>query len=137
MREIKFRGRNKYNNEWVYGGYYKYQEDVQIIHIQGMNVSQHTEVIPETVGEFTGLKDINEIDIYEGDILEFQEDFGYHTNKGEMYYVAFEYSTFVLKYLSNNQTHGFVKDSQKDWHHSIENLGNEVKIIGNIYEQLN
>lgn len=27
-----------------------------------------------------------------------------------------------------------IKDSQKDWHHSIENLGNEVKIIGNVYE---
>jgi len=135
MREIKFRIWDKIQNKFIYN----WQEAIAG-HISYFN----TDINPNNIyalqdellvfQQFTGLKDINEVDIYEGDILEFQEDFGYHTNKGEMYYVAFEYSTFVLKYLSNNQIHGFVKDSQKDWHHSIENLGNEVKIIGNIYE---
>jgi len=54
MREIKFRGINFYSREWLYGGYHKHEEDVQIIHEQGINLSHHTAVIPDSVRHCTG-----------------------------------------------------------------------------------
>ena len=55
MREIKFRGMNFCGN-WVYGDL--------------MKNSIPFEVNPDTVGQFTGLRDADGREIYEGDIVE-------------------------------------------------------------------
>ena len=63
MRQIEFRGKRKDNGEWVYGLYYAEPfydgEDVYIEHVHIIITEQGNkyEVIPETVSQFTGMKD--------------------------------------------------------------------------------
>lgn len=65
-REIKFRGLRVYGKGWVYGDLLC---NWTIPIILSDNDGNEYKVNPETIGQFTGLKDKNGKDIYEGDQL--------------------------------------------------------------------
>ncbi len=98
MREIKFRGKTgtTEGKKWVYGYLYKiksfFSEDYQYF-IKNEHL-QETSVDEDTIGQYTGLKDKNGKEIYEGDIVRTK-----YMDKTFIVWVEYsdEYAEFVTK----------------------------------------
>ena len=128
MREIKFRGKITDIDKWVFGDVVRHYENQrrfiacdQMAYefiMYGINrlVSEYYfEVIPETIGQYTRLKDKNGVEIYEGDILRAFPN-------GTEYIGAVEY-----------------KEDEAQWFGAKDYLGYAVaysgaEVIGNIHD---
>ena len=133
MREILFRGKCGYNNEWVEGFYYQaklYRTDKELCHYITIphpesdgQPSDHIMVHPETVGQYTGLTDKNGKKIFEGDIIKIPDDYDeFGINAGAVYEVYFAFGGFRLKPKRSNAKGFWLEDDKT------------VEIIGNIHE---
>ena len=127
MREIKFRGKRISNGKWLYGdlmhdtvgGCYVFPIDCAALY-------KENAILPETMGQYTGLKDKNGKEIYEGDIIRSFDSDG----DAILHCIVWEEARFVALYKGRYfRSKCFLK---QDW---LDEYDKEV--IGNIYDNKN
>ena len=120
MREIKFRGKTD-SGKWCFGYFLHDRQRGRFVITDGL--LEINRVNPDTVGQYTGLKDKNGKEIYDGDILAHNgEPIGYIVDGVRGY--CFDVMYFSPKYEESWSLYGVV----------VNDFHGDVEIIGNIHD---
>ena len=120
MRTIKFRGKTD-SGKWCFGYFLHDGQRGRFVITDGL--LEINRVNPDTVGQYTGLKDKSGKEIYDGDILAHNgEPIGYIVDGVRGY--CFDVMYFSPKYEESWSLYGVV----------VNDFHGDVEIIGNIHD---
>lgn len=135
MRTIKFRGKDLETGEWLFGNIQvPSKEDVEYF----MWDYEHNqkEVIPDTVGQFTGLLDKNGKEIYEGDILR-GDEYPFNYDGVDNYFAEVVWADNVCGFyrITHKKDNSTVRGiSHGNWSELDEEDIKSFEVIGNIHD---
>ena len=131
-RKIEFRGKSKLNKEWLFGDLLRlggnrtpciFSDKDSIRYFN----TDNSVVIPETIGQFTNLRDKNGVEIYEGHIVEVEEkEYQYNEVITNKYQAAVVFREGCFKLVEEN---GLMD--------MVYNKAYKCKVIGNIHDKEN
>ena len=129
MRTIKFRGKRLDGQGWAYGYYaesdeygdnggceHNYRETITTLYYIVDRNGKPELVLPESVGQWTGLVDRHGKEIYEGDVIK--------NNSGELEKIVFAQGSFKCASIKYPNANLYLLDSYAGY----------IEIIGNIHD---
>lgn len=122
IENIKFKAKRLDNGKWVCGYYYEVNGNTYIIENRQKESMLNRNIIyqvdPSTICQFTGLKDCEGNELWEGDILE-------GSNKGE---ICFEQGAFLVHSIDDNTLYSL--SNYATWNGKIT-----CKVVGNKFDK--
>ena len=125
MREILFKAKRKDNNEWTYGYLEKQAvkgEECYITSPCNEWINNCHIVIPETICQYTGLKDKNGVEIYENDILQLFDTINEPREK------------VTIKWNNESACYEVLQLNGNHYSFDVRAAINPCEVIGNIFD---